>query len=402
MPDTVDLHGVWTSFCDRLKDGADVVLDPDLPIDEVDRAEGLRALLSRLSSEVSRDLEGGGTSHPELAWVHPFKNGQDNPDGLYQLASLDLSRTYRLSGTVGSVRYLGITAMTTDFSTGAIEQFLTLNGDELPTDVDGQFSIAFGAGPPPEPAIGEASDGAWFELPPRHCSLLVRQFFSDWEDEVPADLHLECIDPGPSTSRLEPRELAPYLARIGDQVVEMTAFWARFGASHLAREEVNGFGHIQSTQGSASNLGGSVDQGYGQAWYRVGEGEALLLEVEIPDCAYWEIQLGDVWYQSLDWWNRQSSLNGDQAVISDDGVFRAVIAHHDPGVSNWLDTTGSTQGCITYRWNQADRQPVPTCRLVPLATLDDHLDDRWHRVTANQRTSTLRVRRRAALRRFRR
>ena len=134
MPDTVDLHGAWTSFCDRLKDGADVVLDPDLPIDEVDRAEGLRALLRRLSSEVSRDLEGGGTSHPELAWVHPFKNGQDNPDGLYQLASLDLSRTYRLSGTVGSVRYLGITAMTTDFSTGAIEQFLTLNGDELPTD----------------------------------------------------------------------------------------------------------------------------------------------------------------------------------------------------------------------------------------------------------------------------
>ena len=116
MPETVDLRTAWTTFCDRLKDGADVVLDPDLPIDEVDRSEGLRALLRRLSSEVSRDLEGGGTSHPELAWVHPFKNGQDNPDGLYQLASLDLSRTYRLSGTVGSVRYLGITAMTTDFS----------------------------------------------------------------------------------------------------------------------------------------------------------------------------------------------------------------------------------------------------------------------------------------------
>ena len=104
----------------------------------------------------------------------------------------------------------------------------------------------------------------------------------------------------------------------------------------------------------------------------------------------------------MDWWNRQSSLNGDQTVMSDDGVFRAVIAHHDPGVSNWLDTTGSLQGCITYRWNQADRQPVPTCRLVPLATLGDHLDERWHRITAEQRTSALRIRRRAALRRFRR
>ena len=116
MSETVDLRAAWHAFCDRLKDGADVVLDPDLPFDDVDRAEGLRALLRRLMSETNRALEGGGTTRPELAWIHPFKNGQDNPDALYQMASLDLSRTYRLSGTVGSVRYLGVTAMTTDFS----------------------------------------------------------------------------------------------------------------------------------------------------------------------------------------------------------------------------------------------------------------------------------------------
>ena len=124
--------------------------------------------------------------------------------------------------------------------------------------------------------------------------------------------------------------------------------------------------------------------------------------MEIPECAYWGIQLGDVWYQSLDWWNRQSSLNGHQALVGTDGVFRTVIAHRDPGIANWLDTTGSTQGCITYRWNQADSQPVPTVELVAFADLANRLDDTWATITPEERSEVLRRRRRGALRRFRR
>ncbi len=396
--DDVDLRSAWNAFCDRLKDGADLVLDPGRPGDDIDRAEGIRALLRRLASEVSRGLEGGDPEHPELSWIHPFKNGQDNPDGLYQIAHVDLSRTYRLSGNVGTVRYLGISVMTTDFSDGQIEQFLTINGNDLKTDDDGTFELLFGAGPCPN----GTSSAVWHALPPRRCSVLVRQFFYDWEGEEPADLHLECLEPGPAPSRLGPTGLTSHLAPTADRVVDMTAFWADFGGQHLARDEVNSFAHVQSTQGAASLMGGSLDQGYGQAWYRIAEDQALLLEVEIPECAYWGIQLGDVWYQSLDWWNRQSSLNGHQALVGTDGVFRTVIAHRDPGIANWLDTTGSTQGCITYRWNQADSQPVPTVELVAFADLANRLDDTWATITPEERSEVLRRRRRGALRRFRR
>jgi len=394
----VDLRSAWNSFCDRLKDGADLVLDPGRPGDDIDQAEGIRALLRRLASDVSRDLEGGDPEHPELSWFHPFKNGQDNPDGLYQIATVDLSRTYRLSGNIGTVRYLGLSVMTTDFSEGKIEQFLTVNGDDLQTDETGTFELLFGAGPCPD----NTSSAVWHALPPRRCRLMVRQFFYDWEGEEPADLHLECLEPGPALSRLGPIDLTSRLGPTADRVVDMTAFWADFGSQHLVRGEVNSFDHVQSAQGAASSMGGSLDQGYGQAWYRIAEGEALLLEVEIPECTYWAVQLGDVWYQSLDWWNRQSSLNGHQAVVGTDGVFRAVIAHRDPGIANWLDTTGSTQGCITYRWNQADFQPVPTVELVAFADLANRLDDTWATITPEERSEVLRRRRRGALRRFRR
>ena len=36
------------------------------------------------------------------------------------------------------------------------------------------------------------------------------------------------------------------------------------------------------------------------------------------------------WLESLDYANHQSSLNGHQAVVDADGVFRAVVAHAIP------------------------------------------------------------------------
>jgi hypothetical protein len=83
-------------------------------------------------------------------------------------------------------------------------------------------------------------------------------------------------------------------------------------------------------------------------------------------------------------------------------VFRAVISQRDPGIANWLDTTGATQGCITYRWNQADSNPVPTLELVAFDDLAARLDDRWAPITQDERSEVLRLRRRGALRRFRR
>ncbi len=34
----------------------------------------------------------------------------------------------------------------------------------------------------------------------------------------------------------------------------------------------------------------------------------------------------------------------------DDGMVRFVVAYTDPGVPNWLDTTGRPAGFLTVRW----------------------------------------------------
>ncbi len=60
--------------------------------------------------------------------------------------------------------------------------------------------------------------------------------------------------------------------------------------------------------------------------WELGEDEALLIEVEPPLALYWSISLGNHWWETIDYANHQSSLNGAQAVIDADGTFRAVVS----------------------------------------------------------------------------
>jgi hypothetical protein len=122
----------------------------------------------------------------------------------------------------------------------------------------------------------------------------------------------------------------------------------------------------------------------------------LLLETELPQTVrYWNVQLSDMMWNSIDWMNRQSSLNGGQARIDADGKFRAVIALEDPGVPNWLDTGGNREGAIMLRWTEASSGPAPTLTVLEASELRSKLLPDTPLVTPTAREQQLRARRRA-------
>ena len=43
--------------------------------------------------------------------------------------------------------------------------------------------------------------------------------------------------------------------------------------------------------------------------------------------------------------------------VGDDGMQRWVVAHRDPGVQNWIDTTGVPRGFLSHRWAYAELPP---------------------------------------------
>lgn len=397
MTATDDLHTAWVEFCDGLKGAIDHVVDPAREVSDDERAEGVRHALRMLTMQIGDHFENDDPRHPELGWVYPSKMGQDNPDALYQTAPLDLQHTYRLSGNVGSVRSLGFSVMTWTFGREPIRQLVEIDGADLPVDEAGDFELFLSGDPAPR----DVGDDRWFQLESMTARLLVRQFFADWEHELPAELSLECVDDGGPPARFTPGDTVERLARTAAMTTLMSSYWNHFGEGHLRRGEINEFPPGMS-DGASSSLGGTGRQAYGQCMWRVGPGEALLFEVTPPACHYWEVQLGDRWYQSLDYVNRPTTINDAQAVLDDDGVLRIVIAPDDPGVANWLDTAGVADGCITYRYNLPEGDPIPTLTLLSAATLADHLPASTVKVTPEERAAIQMRRRRAALRRFRR
>jgi len=147
-------------------------------------------------------------------------------------------------------------------------------------------------------------------------------------------------------------------------------------------------------------IGGSVLQKASNGYFLLSPDEALLVEFEPPTGHYWSLCLGNFWFESIELSHHQTSLNGSQVAIDDDGRCRIVIAHRDPGITNWLDTVGHDQGTMTFRWLLCDEAPEVRTQVVAIDELDAHLPESTRRVSDDERAATIAMRRAAVSRRF--
>ena len=151
---------------------------------------------------------------------------------------------------------------------------------------------------------------------------------------------------------------------------------------------------------AADKRTGMAGQAYGIGNFRCAEDEAVLVEFAPPPCHHWSFSLANYYWESIDYATRQTSLNGHQAHLDRDGVFRGVISHTDPGVANWLDPGGNTEGSIALRFLFAEHAPQPVLRTVKRSQVESALPDA-RRVEPAERAAVLTARRRAVMRRYR-
>ncbi len=82
-------------------------------------------------------------------------------------------------------------------------------------------------------------------------------------------------------------------------------------------------------------------------------------------CAYWDVQVGNGWYESFDYRHRFSGFTCEGAHLGDDGVLTVVVSDIDPGVANWLEAAGHHEGHIAIRWQLTEGNlPIPETRVV--------------------------------------
>jgi hypothetical protein len=310
-----------------------------------------------------------------------------NPDFIYAAASIDGSGSYLITGERGDGLFLLLDIVAGGL--GVMESLGpslgTLDFNTLAVDEGGRFSLLLSTERPADWA------GDWHRLDPSARSLTLRQASYEWGAGREARIAIERVD-----KAHQPRHWSA--DDIDERLTALAAYPKRLSGMAL------GFIKAQRDKGLWNALehddwagrGGVQGQHYYQGLFRLEPGQALLLETELPDTVrYWNIQLSDMMWNSVDWMNRQSSLNGGQARIDADGKFRAVIALDDPGIPNWLDPGGNSEGAIMLRWTEASSGPAPTLRLVNLADLNAQLPHDTPNISPQKREQKLRARRRS-------
>ena len=136
-------------------------------------------------------------------------------------------------------------------------------------------------------------------------------------------------------------------------------------------------------------------------FWQVPEDEALIVRVRPPRADYWACEFGNYWWETVDYRYRQCSVNMHHRVLEEDGELIVVVSHDDPGLPNWLDPSGHTEGYITFRWIGADSSPRPSVQQVRRSELFEALPPGIQRCTPEQRRDELRRKRIGICRRFR-
>ena len=379
----MDLASAWSHLLRKLDGAAETVDSNPVNRNRVDRAAGMRHLLVLLAAGVDEALRLDPdpilrvqrTSTDDIVtW------GMECPDCLYTRAVMRGGESYRLSGRRGTARYVGLQTM------NGIASTANALVDELELGADGEFEVILSA---------EEREGNWMRIDGAHPTLTVRHFFYDWDTEVPSSLRIERLGlpVEAADSRVDPDvAVSRQLVALGDFVSDNLDFFLQFGAAAPANDFLPPID--RTAMGAAAENKPVIGR------WELNPDEALILEVEPPEGVYWSYSLGNPWWETIHYGRHQSSLNAHQAAVDSDGLVRVVLCGRDPGVANWLDTAGHSNGAMILRCVRTATAPTPSARLVSVGDVASALPADTKRVTADERASILERRRRAVKERF--
>ncbi|HEX5254341.1 MAG TPA: hypothetical protein VFW69_10790 [Mycobacterium sp.] len=348
---------------------------------EADLLEGLQYLAGciagcmHLSFDYDRD-------HPFLqSGTGPFtKMGLDNPDTLYFGTRVHANHDYVVTGRRGS---------TTDLS------FQLLGGEYTDDNVPAS-QAAFD-----DRELQIAPDGTfeWRVRPTSPGQLVIREVYGDWAAQR-GTLAISRLDTaGTAPPPLTRETIEKRYATAGKQLVNRVKTWLQFPQWFYFNIPVNTMVAPRLTPGGLATQYSSVGH------YELRPDQALVITIPVTDAPYLGFQLGSLWYISLDYINHQTSLNNTQAQADPDGKVRIVVADHNPGVTNWVETLGHRKGILQFRWQRVSRQLTeadgPTVELVDIDAIPTTLpyfehnkisDDEWcARITLRQQQIAARM-----------
>ena len=452
------LRAAWDEMIHVLEHARDAIDQPDLmPAPDNDRnlAEGYRYLMGFVHAAVERAFH-DDPQRPQFrnALSVITRATLDNADAVYFYTPIDGRQHYLIRGNAGdsshwrgektvsslpkAPHYLifeassgclaGDSGDLSELRPGMKTQTGRLDSSLIQVNPDGSFDILLA---PEQPAdyngnfistlkvIDKAHPTDPAVQPERYATYVSgRQLFNDWESEEA--IHLEITQLGNEGSHApaySPERAAQEIRHFGEIVQNQMVFWNAFWTIPMGTYgerpgtipgigfKRNAFNQINAASGATG--GGMSTNLYAGGIFELESDEALIIENRIQlQPHYVGFQLGNLWGESMEYANQIGSLNGHQMSVDPDGVIRLVIAHRDPGVPNWLDTSGHPEGFMSPRWAYSttpdpEQWPSITATKVSFKDIRSHLPESTAFVTQKQRSEQIRIRQRHVQKRFR-
>ncbi|MCX7864767.1 MAG: hypothetical protein N2423_07015 [Novosphingobium sp.] len=350
---------------------------------ELNTYEALRHLLRNMSFAHAAHVEGdyGNPVLTKMGGMSRIQFQLQSTDCNYHAAILHGAYRYRLTGNRGSCAVFQISTFSShscDFA-GGWQMIANANNFDTPQLAAGRdIDVILSRERPAD--LGP--DQLWLQLPDGRAELHIRQYYADWLSEQPADLMLLCEDQQFPAPLLDQREFETRFKRLPDLL-----------RVHADFQEAGVRAHLNSPPDRVARLvvpGAFAGTDYFSGHFRVREDEAVLIEIDRPDCAYWNVELAQLQWEPGDWWARLVNYNLTQVHYEADGGVRFIASWRDPGRPNWFDCSGRVLHLIGFRFFEArSPQTEPRIRTVPFAELDQHLSADMPRITPQQRRAQM-------------
>ena len=359
----------WDEFCDTLKAAGAALTAPGAPRDAFNQAEGYRYLARLARAGLENFVECADPEAPQLCAIANGSRaariciGSDNPDNLYENATLDGTLEYIVRGVRGTVGYLGLGTQTGRYGgKGGLstvdyleaEQLVYDEGSAAVAEADRSFTVVLSA-------VRPAGASNWLRLTPepREAMFIVRQTFGDRRSEVAARLSISCrhagegVEGGGAPSRLTAEKLDEGLQAAAVLAAGASAMFCKWAYGFQAHtNELPLFDQLRSNK-----AGGDPNIRYYHSAWRLGPGEVLRIRARPAPCRAWNFQLNNHWMESLDYRYHNVHTNSTLARPDDDddASYTILVAHDDPNADgcfrgNWIQTTGHECGTMCFRW----------------------------------------------------
>jgi len=336
---------------------AEAELSRDPIAQTIDGKARLPNFIRQITTNLMLNEYVGDVHHPGFIWasddtphfwfgreVPGSAMANDNPDQIYRQSYIDGRFHYRVSGKLNIARrpaqlsfsiikgwQAGVPFPQEKGKVFLGNQYATRSLEDLKVGADGSFEFTLGPDRNPR-------DATHVTLEPGPFIVLVRDVLSDWQHQMPPRLSIRRTDRVTAPPRSDAEIRSSILTHLHDYAV----FWGTYSHRFVGGLAANAIAGPFAREGGIGY--------FALARFHLEPGQVAVITIGRGGAAYSGVLGMDPWMVTFDGRTSLASLNNTQSIPNPDGSFTYVASPTDPGVANWIDTSGLHDGFLCARW----------------------------------------------------